>query len=192
MTNQADHNEQLLLQNLRDGSVEAFEQIFKLYWRPLYILAKSKVREHEEAEEIIQNIFSALWEKRESLLITNLSYYLQKSVKNRVLNLIRDKITEQKYWDYYKSFIPDLRVTENSVAFNDLNEAVEEAVNLLPKKTREVFKLSRIEGRTNAEIANLLHLSEKAIEYHLTRSLRKLRLHLRDHILLLPFFALIF
>jgi RNA polymerase sigma-70 factor (ECF subfamily) len=192
MPNQTDYNEQLLLQNLRNGSVEAFEQIFKLYWRPLYILAKSKVHEHEEAEEIIQNIFSTLWEKRESLLITNLSFYLQKSVKNRVLNIIRDRITQQKYWDYYKTFIPlTVPVTENSVAFNDLNEAVEEAVNLLPEKSRQVFKLSRIEGRTNAEIANLLHLSEKAIEYHLTKSLRKLRLHLRDHILLVPFLGLI-
>jgi RNA polymerase sigma-70 factor (family 1) len=191
MPNQTDHNEQLLLQNMRNGSVEAFQQIFKRYWHPLYILAKSKVHEHQEAEEIIQNIFSTLWEKRETLLITNLSMYLQKSVRNRVLNLIREKITQQKYWDYYKTFIPDLRVTENSAAFNDLNEAVEEAVNLLPEKSREVFKLSRIEGRTNAEIANLLHLSEKAIEYHLTRSLRKLRLHLRDHILLLPFLGLI-
>lgn len=192
MPNQTDHNEQLLLQNMRNGSVEAFEQIFKRYWHSLYILAKSKVRGHQEAEEIIQNIFSTLWEKRETLLITNLSMYLQKSVRNRVLNLIREKITQQKYWDYYKTFIPDLSVTENSAAFNDLNEAVEEAVNLLPEKSREVFKLSRIEGRTNAEIANLLHLSEKAIEYHLTRSLRKLRLHLRDHILLLPFLGLIF
>jgi RNA polymerase sigma-70 factor (ECF subfamily) len=191
MPNQTDHNEQLLLQSMRNGSVDAFEQIFKRYWHPLYILAKSKVREHQEAEEIIQNIFSTLWEKRETLLITNLSMYLQKSVRNRVLNLIREKITQQKYWDYYKTFIPDLRVTENSAAFNDLNEAVEEAVNLLPEKSREVFKLSRIEGRTNAEIANLLHLSEKAIEYHLTRSLRKLRLHLRDHMLLLPFLGLI-
>jgi RNA polymerase sigma-70 factor (ECF subfamily) len=191
MPNQTDHNEQLLLQNMRSGSVEAFEQIFKLYWRPLYVLAKSKLHEHHEAEEIIQNIFSTLWEKRETLLITNLPSYLQKSVKNRVLNLIRDRITQQKYWDYYRTFMPDLRVTENTVGFNDLAEAVEEAVNLLPEKSREVFKLSRMEGRTNAEIANLLHLSEKAIEYHLTKSLRKLRLHLRDHILLLPFLGLI-
>jgi RNA polymerase sigma-70 factor (ECF subfamily) len=192
MPNQTDHNEQLLLQNLREGSVEAFEQIFKLYWRPLYILAKSKVSEHDEAEEIIQNIFSTLWEKRESLLITNLSFYLQRSVKNRVLNLIRERVTQQKYWDHYKTFLPDLRITENSVAFNDLNEAVEEAVNLLPEKSREVFKLSRMEGRTNAEIAHLMHLSEKAIEYHLTKSLRKLRLHLRDHILILPLLGMMF
>jgi RNA polymerase sigma-70 factor (family 1) len=176
-----DHNDQLLLKHLQQGSVKAFRQIFELYWQPLYSLAKSKVRSHEEAEEIIQNIFLALWEKREELAINNLSFYLHTAVKNRVINLIRDKITHNKYWDYYKTFIPQHGdVTQMSVEFDDLDAAVGQAVKLLPEKSREVFRLSRLEGRSNAEIANLLQLSEKSIEYHLTKSLRELRLHLKD------------
>jgi RNA polymerase sigma-70 factor (family 1) len=190
MPDQTNHNEKVLLERLRRGDVEAFEKIFKLHWQRLYLLAKAKTGSHDEAEEIIQNIFSTLWERRETLLITNLQYYLQTCVKNRVINQIRAKITQEKYWLYYKSFIPQQHeVTEQVVEFDELNNAVEEAVNQLPEKSREVFKLSRVEGKTNAEIASLLHVSEKAIEYHLTKSLRALRVHLKDYIL---FFLVLF
>lgn len=190
MQHQPDHNEQMLLEKLRQGDAEAFERIFRLHWHRLYVLAKTKVQSHDEAEEIIQHIFSSLWEKRETLLITNLTFYLNTAVRNHVINLVRNRITQEKYWMYYKTFIPAHRnVTHEEVAFGDLNNAVEEAVNRLPEKSRKVFKLSRIEGRSNAEIADLLHLSEKAIEYHLTQSLRKLRVHLKDFmVLFLPFF----
>lgn len=178
------HKDSLLLENLRKGSVIAFEQIFKQYWHSLYELAKGKLQSHDEAEEVIQSIFSGLWEKRQSLLITNLPFYLQTAVKNRILNIIRSRLNEEKYWNYYRSFIPqNQNTTENVVVFDDLSDAVELAVNLLPPKSREVFKLSRMEGRSNAEIANLLHLSEKAIEYHLTKSLRELRVHLKDYMI---------
>jgi RNA polymerase sigma-70 factor (family 1) len=193
MPDNKDYNEQILLENLQKGNADAFEQIFKIHWHRLYTIAKSKLQSHAEAEEVIQGIFSALWERRERLVITNLQFYLNTAVKNRILNLIRMRITEEKYWKYYRTFLPqDQLQTEEVVVFDELNEAVEEAVNLLPEKSRTVFKLSRMEGRTNAEIAKVLHLSEKSIEYHLTRSLRQLRVHLKDYMLLSPLFCLIF
>ena len=67
------------------------------------------------------------------------------------------------------------------VVYDDLSEAVEQAVNKLPEKSREVFRLSRLEGRSKKEIAKLLQLSEKAIEYHLTKSLKELRVQLKDY-----------
>jgi len=186
MPNQTEYNEPLFLAELRQGSVHAFEEIFKRHWEPLYRIAKSKLRSHEEAQEVIQNIFSSLWEKRESLLITNLTYYLNTALRNRILNMIRDKMPREKYWNYYKAFIPQHQdTTDHVVAFEELNNAVELAVKHLPEKSRQVFKLSRLEGRSNAEIANLLKVSEKAIEYHLTKSIKELRIHLKDFITLL-------
>ncbi len=193
MASPTDYNEKKLLNKLREGHVNAFEEIFKRYWHRLYVVAKAKLQSHDEAEEVIQSIFSTLWERREILFITNLSHYLHTAVKNRILNIIRSRITEEKYWNYYKTFFPvNHHTTEEAIDFSDLNDAVEEAVNLLPEKSRQVFKLSRMEGRSNAEIANLLKLSEKTIEYHLTRSIRELRVHLKDYMmfisLILPAF----
>ena len=182
MPNQTEYNEELLLADLRKGCVNAFEKIFKRHWEPLYQNAKSKLRSHDEAEEVIQNIFSALWERRETLLITNLTFYLNTALRNRILNIIRDKIPQEKYWNYYRAFIPQTQdITDQAVAFDDLNDAVQLAVSHLPEKSRQVFKLSRLEGRSNAEIANLLKVSEKAIEYHLTKSLKALKIHLKDY-----------
>jgi RNA polymerase sigma-70 factor (ECF subfamily) len=116
---------------------------------------------------------------------------LHTAVKNRILNIIRSRITEEKYWNYYRTFVPgDELTTDEVIDFDDLNDAVEVAVNRLPEKSREVFKMSRMEGRSNAEIADLLQLSEKSIEYHLTKSLRELRVHLKDYMTLLTFFLL--
>lgn len=183
MSNQTEYNEALLLADLRRGSVHAFEKIFKQHWESLYRSAKTKLRSHEEAQEVIQSIFSVLWEKRETLLITNLSYYLNTALRNRILNMIRGKIPQEKYWDYYKVFIPKHQnTTEHIVAFDELNSAVELAVKHLPEKSRQVFRLSKLEGRSNKEIANLLQVSEKAIEYHLTKSIKELRVHLKDFI----------
>lgn len=173
----------LLLAALRKGSVEAFEDIFRKYWHSLYLKARSKGMSHDESEEIVQSIFSSLWEKRETTLITHLPYYLQISVRNRVIDRIRERATQEKYWDRYAKFIPqDRPVTEEALTFNELNGAVEAAIDHLPERSRTVFKLSRIEGRTNAEIAKLMQLSEKAIEYHITKSMRELRVHLKDFI----------
>lgn len=183
MPNENDYNEVHLLADLRQGCVVAFKRIFEKHWSPLYRNAKLKLGSHDEAEEVIQNIFSSLWEKRETLHITNLACYLNTALRNRILNIIRDRIPQEKYWNYYKAFIPQSQyVTDQAIAFDDLNDAVEQAVSQLPEKSREVFKLSRMEGRSNAEIAMLLHVSEKAIEYHLTRCLKELRVHLKDYI----------
>lgn len=183
MPNQTDYNEAPLLAELRKGSVSSFEQIFKRHWEPLYKSARAKLGSHEDAQEIVQSIFSNLWEKRESLLITNLTFYLNTALRNRILNIVRDRIPQEKYWNYYKAFIPVKQdSTEQAIALDELSNAVELAVKHLPEKSRQVFKLSRLEGRSNAEIANLLKVSEKAIEYHLTKSLKELRLHLKDFI----------
>jgi RNA polymerase sigma-70 factor (ECF subfamily) len=100
------------------------------------------------------------------------------------LNHIASQITREKHWNYYKQFIPlQEDVTANAVEFNELMEALEDGIEHLPEKSKKVFRLNHLEGHSISEIANLLNLSEKAIRYHLTQSVKKLRLHLKDHIL---------
>lgn len=189
--NHREFTEEELIRGLRDGSQVAFETIYKQYWHRLYMTAYSKVESHAEAEEIVQNIFSTLWEKRQALLITNLGGYLQISVRNRIINHIRGRITQRKYWEYYKNYIPtDRESTADTVMYDDLAEAVEVAVNRLPEKSRQVFRLNRLEGKSIREIANLMKLSEKAIEYHLTKSIKELKVHLKDFILALAIYML--
>ncbi len=186
MADLSDFNEPEVLRRLREGSIEAFELIFARYWRKLYTEAFGKLQSHDEAEEITQAIFVTLWEKKETLLISDLRNYLLVSVRNRILNHIRAKLTQQKYWDYYKAFIPQQRtLTEDAVNYNGLSHALEDAMNHLPQKSRDIFRLNRMEGKSVAEIASSLHLSEKAIEYHLTKSVKEIKVHLKDYMVML-------
>jgi len=85
---------------------------------------------------------------------------------------------------YYKTFIPQkANTTDMAVQYGALLEAIEEGMSRLPEKSQTVFRLNRLEGHSVEEIARLLNLSEKAIQYHLTQSVKKLRVHLKNYIL---------
>lgn len=147
-------------------------------------MAYSKVRSKEVTEEIVQDLFTSLWDKRGSLSINNLPSYLFTSVKHRALNYIESQIVHKKYWDYSRKYIPKQEyATETIIDFNELMEAIEDGVDHLPEKSKRVFRLNRMEGHSVHEIASILNLSEKAIQYHLTQSLKKLRFHLKDFFL---------
>ncbi len=165
---------------------QAFAELFDRYWARAYTTAFSKTQSREVAQEIVQEVFIHLWDKRASLSFRNFPPYLYTSVKNRCLNFIEARLIERRHWDYYKTFLQQTTdAADARVAYNDLLEAINNGMEELPQKTRKVFQLNRLEGRSVAEIANVLNLSEKAIEYHLTRSLKKLRVHLKDFIALL-------
>lgn len=173
-----------LLDAIRNSDKEAFAELFERQWHNLLITVYAKVQSKPVAEEIVQDIFETLWNKRKTLLISNLPNYLFVAAKHRSISYIRTQIVQQKYWDYYKSFSPGLEdETEKAVAYNELVSAIEKGMNRLPDKTKKVFRLNRLEGRSITEIARLLKLSEKSIEYHLTRSLKEMKVYLKDFIL---------
>jgi RNA polymerase sigma-70 factor (family 1) len=177
------YKDQELLYALRGDDEGAFTELFKRYGKVIYKMAYARVRSKIAAEEIVQNLFIALWDKRATLSIDNISSYFFVAVKHKVLNAIESKVVHKKYWDYYKKFIPaHENFTEQAIEFNELLAAIEKRMEHLPEKSKKVFQLNQFEGRSIAEIANTLNLSEKAIQYHLTRSLKELRLHLKQFI----------
>ncbi|HKZ38708.1 MAG TPA: RNA polymerase sigma-70 factor [Chryseolinea sp.] len=184
MRSYATYKDEELLDAIRHDDEGAFAELFKRYWKKIYKMAYGRVRSREAAEEIVQNLFMSLWDKRTTLSINNISSYLYTAVRHKVLNVIESEAVHKKYWDYYKKFIPHYEnETERTVEFNELLEAIEERMEYLPEKSKRVFTLNRLEGHSITEIANTLNLSEKAIQYHLTRSLKQLRLHLKDFII---------
>jgi len=184
LNNASKYSEDDLLKDLRAGSLEAYNHIFKLYWKALYHVANGKLRSRLEAEEVVQELFIALWEKRETLLIGNLSGYLHTAVRNRVISRIRTKLREERHWNYYYSFFPTTdEGTEQSVMLGDLNKTINDILLKLPSKTRQVFEANWVDGKSMAEVSNQLNISEKNAEYHLTKSLKSLRGHLKKRII---------
>jgi RNA polymerase sigma-70 factor (family 1) len=172
--------EEKILQDLRNGSIEAYEHIFNTHWKSLFSIANGRLRSETEAKEVVQELFIALWEKKDSLQINNLTNYLHTATRHRVFNKIRGKLREQKNWKFYQRYLPvHSDSTRDMVLFNDLNETIDEIVNVMPRKSQVIFKSSWMDGKSIPEIADQMRLSEKTIEYHLTKSMKLLRVHLK-------------
>ncbi|HEX6225501.1 MAG TPA: RNA polymerase sigma-70 factor [Chryseolinea sp.] len=157
-----------------------FERIYNSLWSKLYGIAYSYFRDRITAQEVTQDVFVNLWLKRDSLSpIQDLEAYLLRSVKNRIYNQFEKIHAKEKL---EKSIIPTMTVqtenTEEAVVYSDTLEVVNHEIDQLPAMTKTVFRLSRFDRYTNNEIADRLQLSGKAVEYHITRALKRLRLRL--------------
>jgi RNA polymerase sigma-70 factor (family 1) len=178
------YSDRELLQAIRNNNENAFSELFKRYWRKAFNMAYARVRSKEVTEEIVQDLFVNLWDKRASLSINNMSSYIYIVIKHKVLNFIESQAVQRKYWDYHQTFkLQQEDATERTVEYNELMHVIEEGMGYLSEKTKKVFRLNRLEGRSISETADLLKLSRKAAQYHLTRSLKEMRLHLKDYIL---------
>lgn len=169
-----------LVASLREGKIAAYEEIYQRYWYKLYGIAFNQTGVREEAEELVQEVFLSLWNRRAEVLIKHLDLYLTIAIKNQVYDFIKSQITYRKYQEHL--IIQEIKQhygTDEIVNFAELSEAVEKVLSRLPEKSAEVFRRSRFENQSVREIAQGLNLSEKAVEYHITKSLKFLKENLK-------------
>ncbi|WP_459470011.1 RNA polymerase sigma-70 factor [Aquirufa beregesia] len=175
-------NDEDLLSNLSRSDKAAFEEIYRRYWYKLYCIAYHQIGVKEDSEEIVQDVFLSIWNRRENVEIKVLELYLTLSIKYKVYDFIRSQINYRKYQEHIILKEIDLHFnTDDIVDFSDLSGAVEKVLALLPEKSAAIFRKSRFENQNTKEIAKQLNLSEKAVEYHITKSLRFLKENLKDY-----------
>lgn len=180
MTIYSQLSDQELVSLIREGDEASFAEVYHRFYGILYIHAHKRLRNEEEARDVIHELFAALWLKRASLMVTaNLSGYLYSSIRNRILDLITHKKVEEKYIDSLQNYIDhDFTYADHRVRERDLAKLIEQEISFLPSKMREVFELSRKSHLTHKEIADLLDLSEQTVRVHVKKALRILRLKL--------------
>ena len=153
--------------------------------------AYSYVRDKEEAEDIVMGAFANVWEHRNELREdTNISALLLTAIKNRSLNHLQHLEVRMRA----EQHIGDIRQKELALRISTLEACdpdklfcdeiqalVQEAISELPPTSREVFILSRMKNLPNKEIALRLDISVKTVEFHITRSLKQLRVRLKDY-----------
>ena len=183
------HNENKTVKAFSDEDEEAFLKIYNEYWYKVFLIAYKRLGKKDIAEELTQDLFLKLWEKRHALKPQNISSYLFVAIKNSVIDHIHSGLVANKYLDFHKTFGElNSTATQNIVEFDDLAQAIEKGLTRLPTKTQEVFKLSRLESWSPDKIARHLHVSEKTVGYHLTKSLKFMRAYLREYLLMILFF----
>jgi len=184
--------EDVLIDRFKAGDQSAYEMIFRFYYPGLVLFASQYVMYEEDAEEIVQDFFVRVWQKRDQVNQTGtLKPYFFTSVKNSSLNFLY----KQKHQD--KLIQEIVKISENNLLYqpdvfvmSDLQDAIRKAVNSLPPKCREVFILSRINGLKNEDIANKLNLSKRTVETHVSNGLKQLRIELKDYMGLLAIFEI--
>ncbi|NII23539.1 sigma-70 family RNA polymerase sigma factor [Pseudoflavitalea sp. X16] len=178
-------DDEILLKLLKGGDGAALEEIYNRYSETVFVTAFRKVRSKEVAEELVQNLFISLWAKKEQARIEKLEAYLHAAIRYQVIDYIRSKILRERYTQFAKDQLTvDENASESKLLLQELSIAIDNTIKKLPQKTQEIFRLSRYEHRSVKEIAQYMNLSEKAVQYHVTQSLKFMRLHLRDFILM--------
>jgi len=154
----------------------AYEKVFHAYYRPMTAYAFRFLGNLPDSESVVQDVFLRLWQKRREISITSsLQYYLFKSVKNQCVNFLEHERIKTRYQNFviqneesrsdYSEFFPEL----------DLMKWIESAIEALPPKRQEIFRMAREDGLKYREIAFRLDLSVKTVETQMTLALKQLR-----------------
>ncbi len=184
----SDENLLGLIQNNED---KAFQFLFKKYYPRLLAYAIRFVKEKEIAEDIIQEVFMSFWEKRQLLKSISLSSLLFCMVRNASINYLKQKVLVEKYPIEFienidgeeKLYTLDFALSaDEETLYEELKKKIQEALSILPERSREIFLLSRFNGLKNKEIASKLDISTTAVEKHISKSLKKISLYLKDNV----------
>lgn len=166
-----------IIRRIRKGDVGQFESLFRSSYVSLVKYAKTIVKDHDTAEEIVQDLFFRLWKDREKLLIkSSLNGYLFRAVHNRCMHHIEHEKVVGKYTEemlYMKNDGPENG--SDILIYKDLQAAIARILERLPEKAGKIFCMSRFEGLKYSEIAEKLSVSVKTVEANMGKALREFR-----------------
>jgi RNA polymerase sigma-70 factor (ECF subfamily) len=191
--------EKKILVRLKEGDSNAFESVFKFWYEPLVHFANEYISDLESARNIVQNIFMKLWEKH--ALVdpdSNLRAYLYIATRNACLSHLRHLRLETVYFEKSRKSYEDLQLNYEAleelkmeqIDFSNLEKLIQDTIDSLPERCREVFLMSRYDELKNKEIAEKLNISVKAVEANITRAMNKLRENTKEYLPELVLFLL--
>lgn len=169
-----------LLERLRAGDADAFEQVFRGSYSRLLAMAERLLGGRERGEDVVQDVLLELWRHRSRLPADlHLRAYLYRSVRNRALNLLRhDRVVREAEPRMERpGSVPP---ADLALADRELAEAIRAAVAQLPDRCREVFELSREHQLSYAEISLVMGITKKTVEAHMGKAIRSLRRVMAD------------
>ena len=168
----------------------AFEQVFKTHFKRLHAYAFTILRDEEEAEEMVQQVFFKLWERNENLSLTgSVSAYLYRAVHNESLNYIKhQKVRSDHKLHVAYSMKNEVEHPAKKVIAGELEKKIHAALNELPEQCRTIFQMSRFDELKYREIAEKLGISVKTVENQMGKALKLLRAKLVDFLIFILLF----
>ena len=176
------------------GDIKAFERLYNTYSSKLYNFAFSLLKNKEDAEGIVQEVFLSVWSKRHEIS-TEKSFksYLFTISFNRSIDLLRKRLKEKDYLRHLEKFFHISTITpEQEVDYSIVKSQIDIAVEELPEKRKRIYRLSRDKGLSQKEISEQLNISVKTVENQITLALKHIKNHLGEEILPVLLFLFLF
>lgn len=178
-------DEKLLIRYLKQSDKKAFTSLYDMYWRQVYNFSRLYLTNQSVTEEVVQEVFVKIWESRDLIKENeNFKGLLFIITRNLIFNQHRKSVNE----DYYKMTVLSAMESsynlEEEIEAKNLSEYIDQLIEELPPRRREIFNLSRKEHKSYKEIAEILLISEKTVENQISEAIK----YLKRNILLLSFF----
>lgn len=175
--------EESLIEKVRSGNDAAFGQVFFTYYQPLSAYARTILKDSDEAEDMVQQVFINIWEKRQALVVhSSLKSLLYRSVHNACLNRIKQRQVRSAHALETIQLHRHNLATADHLQHKELQQTIEAAFGQLPEQCARIFRMSRFEQLKYHEIADRLGLSVKTVENQMGKALKLMREHLKDYL----------
>lgn len=177
------YTEKELLERIAEGDEDAYKLVFDRYWNKIYQVALSFLKVPDQAQDAVQQVFIKLWEKRNKLPeVENLDAWLFIVARNTIINILERIVSSRKGIQQIKDVVPEDYLTPSSMLeYKQVSEIIQDAVNRLPPQQALVFRLSREQGLTYAEIAERLRIAPATVKSHIIRALNSIREYVYRH-----------
>jgi len=174
---------EVLLQ-LTEGNESAFKQIYDRYWLGIYKTVKRYTKSQEVAEDIVQEIFTTLWNNRTHFTeVNNIEYYLITMAKNLTYKTLRKMAFEKEVRNHWsEEGLRKENVENDAVLDQQYAQLIQHAVGLLPSQQKQIFQMAKVEGLSHKDIATQLKISHLTVKTHMAKALRTIRHYLQPHL----------
>lgn len=174
-----------LLQQIASGNKAAFNELYERYWEVAYNEAYKRLKDPEQAKDIVQEIFTHIWLKKDTLHFQNFAGYLYVAIRNQVFKIVAKQKKIHPFFDTLESMPVTYPQADGNLLWKEFFSAYEAILNTLPSKRQIIFRLRFQDDLTTTEIAHQLGLSRKTINNQLGKAIEQLRVSLLQLLTLL-------
>jgi RNA polymerase sigma-70 factor (ECF subfamily) len=172
-----------ILENIRKGDLQEFENLFRQYYPLLCHYAFRFVKNTNQSEEIVQDLFCKLWENRKNVKIhSSIKAYLYKATYHNSLQVLRKRSVKTQYEEYIKNKNFDDSQLSTALEESEIYSIIQKTLANLPERCSMIFRMSRFEGLKYQEIADQLSISVKTVEANMGKALKSFRKSLKDYL----------
>ena len=169
-------DDDLLLQQIHDGNELAFDLLYEKYWAATYASAYKRLKDTDQAKDIVQEIFIHIWTKKETLAIKNVPAYLNIAVRNKVFKTLAKQSYNHPFFEVLDNLPATYLQADSNLMWKDFFKSYEALLNTLPQQRRTIFQLRFQDDKSTSDIAEQLGISRKTVQNQLSLAFDQLKL----------------